>query len=83
MLTTIDNPYNPFDDFTAWLSYDNEKNYNTCGRIARIAKIDNEMSQSEIDTEHDRAMDFIIEHDFMNVYKKVWKDELEEQTIIE
>ena len=75
MLTTIDNPYSPFDDFTAWLAYDNEKDYNTCGRIARIAKIDNDMSQAEINKEHDRAMDVIIQNDFMNIYKKVWSED--------
>ena len=24
MLTTFDNPYNPFDDFTLWMMYDKE-----------------------------------------------------------
>ena len=37
MLTTFDNPYNPFDDFTLWLMYDKEQGYDTCERLARIA----------------------------------------------
>jgi len=27
MLTTFDNPYNPFDEFTSWFMFDEEKGY--------------------------------------------------------
>ena len=74
MLTTFDNPYNPFDDFTLWLMYDKEQGYNTCERLARIAKLSDDMSQDEIDAETDRAMDEIIFYDFLNIYKKVCQD---------
>lgn len=74
MLTTFDNPYNPFDQFTAWLLYDQEKGYNTCSYLARIAKIDNEMTQAEVDAETNRAIDEIIKYDFLNIYKKVWRN---------
>lgn len=76
MLTTFDNPYNPFDDFTLWLLYDKENGYNTCERLARIARLSDDMSQDEIDAETDRAMDEIIFHDFLNIYKKVWQEEV-------
>ena len=78
MLTTFDNPYNPFDDFTLWLMYDKEQGYNTCERLARIAKLSDDMSQDEIDAETDRAMDEIIFYDFLNIYKKVWQDSEQE-----
>lgn len=74
MLTTFDNPYNPFDQFTAWFLYDQEKGYNTCSYLARIAKIDNEMTQAEVDAETNRAIDEIIKYDFLNIYKKVWRN---------
>ena len=41
MLTTFDNPFDPFDDFVQWFMYDVDKGYNTCGKIARIAKSSN------------------------------------------
>ena len=78
MLTTFDNPYNPFDDFTLWLLYDKEQGYDTCERLARIAKLTDDMSQDEIDAETDRAMDEIIFYDFLNIYKKVWQDSEQE-----
>lgn len=74
MLTTFDNPYNPFDDFTLWLLYDKERGYNTCEKLARIAKLSDDMSQDEIDAETDRAMDEIIFYDPFNLYKKVWEE---------
>lgn len=71
MLTTIDNPFDPFEQFTSWLLFDKEKGYDSCERLARIARLSDDMSQKEIDEETERAIDEIIFYDFMNVYKKV------------
>lgn len=71
MLTTIDNPYNPFENFKAWFLFDVQKGYNSCSYLARIARISDEMTELENDEEIERAIDEIIEHDFMNVYVKV------------
>ena len=73
MLTTIDNPYDPFDNFKAWYLYDVQKGYNCCSYLARIAKTSDEMTEKENDEEIERAIDEIIQHDFMNVYIKVKK----------
>ena len=74
MLTTSDNPYNPFDQFDSWFLFDVEKGYNSCSRLARIAKFSDDMTQKEIDEETERAIDEIIKYDFMNIYKKVIKN---------
>lgn len=71
MLTTIDNPYNPFENFKAWFLFDVQKGYNSCSYLARIARISDEMTELENDEEIERAIDEIIKHDFMNVYVKV------------
>ena len=71
MLTTIDNPFNPFDDFTSWFMYDVEKGYNSCSYVARIAKTSEQFTEKENNEEIERAIDEIIEHDFMNIYVKV------------
>ena len=71
MLTTHDNPYNPFEQFNQWFMYDIEKGYNTCGHLARVVNITSDMSQVEIDRATDEAIDKIIHNDFLNMYKKV------------
>lgn len=73
MLTTIDNPYNPFDDFTLWFLFDVEKGYNSCAYLDRIANIDDDMTDIEVGFEIERAIDEIIKYDFMNIRKKVRK----------
>lgn len=73
MLTTIDNPYDPFEQFNLWFMFDVEKGYNTCGKIARIAVITDEMSEKEIEIETKRAIDTIIKEDFLDLYKRAYE----------
>lgn len=73
MLTTFDNPFDPFEQFTSWFLFDVEKGYNTCSYLGRIVKISDSMTEKETDAEIERAIDKIIEYDFMNIYKKVRK----------
>lgn len=70
-LTTFDNPYNPFDNFFQWFLYDVSNGYNTCGYLARVCEITDDMTESEKDLETERAIDQIINNDFLNIYKKV------------
>ena len=73
LLTTFDNPFDPFEDFDSWWLFDTEKGYNSCSRLARIANITEDMTQKDIDDETERAIDEIIKYDVLNVYKKVCK----------
>ena len=74
MLTTFDNPFDPFEQFTSWFLFDVEKGYNSCSYLGRIAKISEQLSEVENYLEIERAIDEIIEHDFRNIYKKVTRD---------
>ena len=38
MLTTVDNPFDPFEQFTSWFMFDEEKGYHTCSYLGRIAR---------------------------------------------
>ena len=74
-LTTFDNPFDPFEQFDQWFLFDVEKGYNSSSRLARIAKIYDEMTEKEVNEEIERAIDEIIYYDFMNIYKKVYRKE--------
>lgn len=73
-LTTFDNPYDPFEDYSSWMLFDKEKEYDSAERLMRIAHISDDMSQEEEDIEIERAIDEIIKHDFLGIYKKLKKE---------
>ena len=74
MLTTKDNPYDPFNQFDSWFTYDVTNGYNTCGYLARIAKTSDALTEPENNAEIERAIDEIIKYDFMDLYRKVKKE---------
>lgn len=74
MLTTNDNPFNPFDDYKSWLSFDKEHNYDSAERLMRVAQLSDEMTTIEENAEIERAIDVIIKYDFLNIYQKVSRD---------
>lgn len=78
MLTTFDNPFDPFDEFVPWFLFDVEKGYYTCSRLARIARSSEEFSVKEEKEETERAIDEIIDYDFLNIYKKVTRNVTQE-----
>ena len=60
MLTTTDNPYDPFEDYDSWLMYDIEQGYNSCEYLGRVVNLTDDMSEKEIDEEITRAIDEIV-----------------------
>lgn len=74
MLTTNDNPYNPFDEFALWLLFDKQKGYNTCEYLARIVQLSDDLSEKEVDDAIERGMDEIIKYDPFGIYMKVTRE---------
>lgn len=70
-LTTVDNPYNPFEQFLSWFLFDEEKGYHSCAYLGRIARTSDQLSDEENNQEIERAIDEIIKYDFTNIYRKV------------
>ena len=73
-ITTIDNPFDPFDDFNSWFMFDVEKGYYTNSKLARLIKIDDSMTEKEEIEEIERAIDRLIEIDPLDLYKKIVRE---------
>lgn len=71
MLTTKDNPYNPFVDYDAWYAFDVRQGYNTCAFIARIIRDSDSLTDEENEIEYNRAMNDIISYDITGMYTRV------------
>ena len=70
-LTTVDNPYDPFEQFTSWFLFDEEKGYHSVSYLGRIARTSDELFEAENKREEEREIDEIIKVDFRNIYRKV------------
>lgn len=76
MLTTIDNPFDPFEQFTSWDLFDHEKGYNSKERLARLVDpyLKEDMTEKEESETIERVIDEIIKYDPLNLFKKVIKE---------
>lgn len=74
MLTTIDNPFDPFTQFDEWFAFDESKGYHTSGYIARIVKTSDELSQQDEDIAIELAIDEIVNFNVLGIYKRVTRE---------
>lgn len=72
-ITTIDNPYDPCDQFDQWFAFDVEKGYNSCGLLERIANTSEDLSEEDNRIEINNAIDEIVLNDPTGIYTKVVK----------
>lgn len=74
MLTTIDNPFNPFVDFDRWYGFDITQGHCTSEYIARIAVDSALLSDEERSEEYNRAIQWILDNDVLGLYVRITKD---------
>lgn len=72
--TTIDNPFNPFNDFDSWFMFDIEKGYYTSSKLGRLTHLSDDMTEKEELQEVERAVDRLIEIDPLDLYIKITRD---------
>ena len=74
MLTTIDNPYDPFTQFDDWFAFDTQKGYNSCDYLANLVYSASELSSLDQNIAVESAIDRIVKLNLLGIYKKVTKE---------
>jgi hypothetical protein len=74
MLTTVDNPHDPFIDFGAWYAYDVSSGYHTAQFLARIVKDSDQLSEADQDIAILNAINEIVQENVLGIYRKVVKE---------
>ena len=74
MLTTVDNPYDPFDDYDSWYQWDERAGYHTPSFLARIANVSTETSEPDQVLAINQAIDEIVQENVLGMYRKVTRD---------
>lgn len=60
MLTTTDNPYNPFTHWDEWYAFDEVKGYHTCSYLARLVRTSDDLSEADQNEAIENAMNEIL-----------------------
>lgn len=76
MLTTVDNPFDPFTEFDSWLEYDSRLGYNTPSMLDRIAKVPTDLPEPDQDLAIQQAIDEIVFENVSGMWRKVTKDSI-------
>jgi hypothetical protein len=68
MLTTLDNPFNPFIQWEQWFAFDVRQGYNTCAYLARIVLSSRELSEIEEALAINLAIHEILKLNVLGIY---------------
>ena len=73
-LTTVDNPWDPFEHYDEWYAWDTRNGYNTASYLARMVVTSYDMSDADQTLAINYAIDEIVQENINGMYRKVTKD---------
>lgn len=71
MLTTVDNPYNPFTQYEEWMEFDATLGYHTPSFLGRVVVLSNELSEADAALAVQVAIEQIVQENVLGLYRKV------------
>ena len=71
MLTTVDNPYNPYTQWDDWFAFDDRHGYNTPGLLARLVIDSDDMTEGDLAWAEEQAINEIVSRNETGMYRKV------------
>jgi hypothetical protein len=76
MLTTFDNPFDPFTQWDEWYAWDLGAGYNTAGLLARLSYDSNDLSDLDSFLAIQNAIDEIVRENVSGMHKKVKRGDI-------
>ena len=78
MLSTLDNPYNPFTQYEEWYNFDCQKGYYTCSYLAReFERLHKPYLTEEQKVKYiQEVIQHILDNDVSGIFCKVSRDEV-------
>lgn len=70
MITTVDNPYNPFTQWDEWRAFDLEKGHCCCEYLARLTSTSDSLSETENQEIINDAMQTMLK-DPLGIYRLI------------
>ena len=74
MLTTVDNPWDPFTQFDQWYSWDISHGYHSAAFLARVVITSEDLSDADQYQAVQTAIDEIVRENVSGMHTKVLRD---------
>lgn len=88
VLTTVDNPYSPIDEFDKWFAYDEVSGYCTCGLLSRTIDALRNYYNNNVtltspteDELTELAIDKIVTLNVSGMHQKIWQPPLHDPAL--
>jgi hypothetical protein len=72
MLSTSDNPFNPYTHWEQWYAFDAAAGYHTPSYLARVVVTSNELSEADQDLAIKDGIDEILQYNITGKYVKAF-----------
>ena len=73
MLTTVDNPFDPFTQFDEWYQFDQQLGYNSSSFLARVARLSPYLSPADETAALHAAIDEIVRENVSGMHTKAFR----------
>ena len=71
MLTTVDNPFDPWTQFQQWFAFDTSLGYHSASLLARVARTSEELSDADQRFAMQIAIEEIVRENVSGMHRKV------------
>ena len=70
MLTTVDNPFNPFTQWDEWYAWDEAAGYHSTALLARVVISSDELSDYDQQLDYEQGIDEIVKENVSGMHRK-------------